>query len=109
MGSVRDIRTKLISIQLDKERHLKFDLNAFAELEDIYGDINAALEAIQKGSVKAIRAMLWAGLVHEDKSLKIEDVGAMIDMSNINEVVSIISDAISEAMPKEKEDEEKNE
>lgn len=100
MGNVRDIRAKLIPIQLDKERHLKFDLNAFAELEELYGDINTAFEAMQKGSIKAIRAMLWAGLIHEDKTLTVEQVGSMIDMSNINEVMSAIAQAISEAMPK---------
>jgi len=108
MGNVRDIRTKLIPIQLDKERHLKFDLNAFAELEDIYGDINNAFEAMQKGSIKAIRALLWAGLIHEDKTLTIEQVGSMIDMSNINEVVGAISKAISEALPQAGEQTEKN-
>ncbi|WP_026486808.1 hypothetical protein [Caldanaerobius polysaccharolyticus] len=100
MGNVRDIRTKLIPIQLDKERHLKFDLNAFAELEDLYGDINIAFEAMQKGSIKAIRAMLWAGLVHEDKTLTLEQVGEMVHLGNINEVMSAITRAINEAMPK---------
>ena len=108
MSNLRDIRTKLIPIQLDKERHLKFDLNAFAELEDIYGDINNAFEAMQKGSIKAIRAMLWAGLVHEDKTLTIEQVGSMIDMSNINDVISAISKAISEALPQTEGETEKN-
>ena len=105
MGNVRDIRAKLIPIQLDKERHLKFDLNAFAELEDIYGDINTAFEAMQKGSIKAIRAMLWAGLVHEDKSLTIEQVGEMVHLGNMNEVMGAITKAISEAMPEASETE----
>ncbi|KHO62672.1 hypothetical protein THYS13_07350 [Thermoanaerobacter sp. YS13] len=105
MGNVRDIRTKLIPIQLDKERHLKFDLNAFAELEEIYRDINIAFEAMQKGSIKAIRAMLWAGLVHEDKTLTLEKVGEMVHLGNINEVMNAITQAISEAMPKVDEDE----
>lgn len=108
MGNIRDIRAKLIPIQIDKKRHLKFDLNAFAELEELYGDINTAFEAIQKGSIKAIRAMLWAGLVHEDRSLTLEQVGSMIDMSNINEVVSAISKAISEALPQAGDETEKN-
>jgi len=108
MSNLQDIRAKLGTLQLDKERHLKFDLNAFAEFEDIYGDINTAFEAMQKGSVKAIRAMLWAGLVHEDKTLTIEQVGSMIDMSNINEVVGAISKAISEALPQTEGEAEKN-
>ncbi|WDU84207.1 hypothetical protein [Caloramator sp. Dgby_cultured_2] len=105
--SVNDIRVKMIPIQLDKERHLKFDLNAFAELEELYGDFQTAMDAMSKGSIKAIRAMLWAGLIHEDEKLTIKQVGSMIDMTNINEIVSAISKAISEAMPKV-DDEEKN-
>jgi hypothetical protein len=104
--SVNDIKAKLISIMLDKERHLKFDLNAFAELEEIYGDFQVAMNAMQNRSIKAIRAMLWAGLIHEDEKLTIKQVGSMIDMTNINKIVSAISKAISEAMPKV--DEEKN-
>lgn len=100
MSNLRDIRTKLIPVMLDRERHLKFDLNAFAELEDLYGDINTAFEAMQKGSIKAIRAMLWAGLVHEDKDLTLEKVGEMVHLGNVNEVMNAITQAISEAMPK---------
>lgn len=99
MSNLRDIRTKLIPIQLDKERHLKFDLNAFAELEELYGDINTAFEAMQKRSIKAIRAMLWCGLIHEDKSLTLEQVGEMVHLGNMNEVMNAITQAISEAMP----------
>jgi len=108
MSNVGDVRAKLIPIQLDKERHLKFDLNAFAELEDIYGDINTAFEAMQRGSIKAIRAMLWAGLVHEDKSLTIEQVGEMVHLGNMNEVMSAITKAINEAMPEAGDEAEKN-
>lgn len=97
---INDIRPKSITINLDKERHLKFDLNAFAELEEIYGDFETAMNEMTKGSVKAVRAILWAGLVHEDETLTIKQVGSMIDMSNISYVVEIISKAISEAMPK---------
>jgi hypothetical protein len=99
MSNLRDIRTKLIPIQLDKERHLKFDLNSFAELEELYGNINTAFEAMQKGSIKAIRAMLWCGLIHEDKSLTLEQVGKMVHLGNMNEVMNAITQAIYEAMP----------
>lgn len=103
--SVNDIKTKLIPIMLDKERHLKFDLNAFAELEELYGDFQVAMDAMTKGSIKAIRAMLWAGLIHEDENLTIKQVGSMIDMTNINEVMTSITKAINEAMPKVSETE----
>lgn len=96
---ISDIRPKVMTINLDKERHLKFDLNAFAELEEIYGDFETAMNEMSKGSIKAVRSILWAGLVHEDENLTIKQVGSMIDMSNIKEVMAVISKAISEAMP----------
>jgi hypothetical protein len=49
--------------------------------------------------------MLWAGLVHEDKSLTIEQVGEMVHLGNMNEVMGAITKAISEAMPEASETE----
>lgn len=103
MSNLHDVRTKPIKITLDKERTLRFDLNAFAELEDKFGDINEALTKLQSGSIKAIRALLWAALLHEDDTLTENDVGAMIGMNNISDVVEGISRAFDQATPESKE------
>lgn len=58
------------------------------------------------GSPKAIRALLWAGLIHEDKNLKIEDVGKFT--SNLTDVSFKILEALPRSMPENDEDEEKN-
>ena len=39
----KDIRQIGVVIELDKERHLVFDLNAFCDLEDRYGTIEKAM------------------------------------------------------------------
>jgi hypothetical protein len=99
MGNLGDIRIKSVSINLDKERNLLFDLNAFAELEDVYGEIDEALNAIGRGSIKAVRAVLFAGLVHEDESLTVKSVGKLVTLKNLQEVSAALTEAIKQAMP----------
>ncbi|MCI6925560.1 hypothetical protein [Butyricicoccus porcorum] len=95
MYDLSAIKPKKVPVMLSdcKQRHLLFDLNALAELEDVYGGHADALKEVQTGSFRAIRATLWAGLLHEDPNLTIKDVGAMIAVDGM----SIISDAIVDA------------
>jgi hypothetical protein len=94
-----NVKVKKIPVTLDKERNLVFDLNAFCELEDRFGSTKEAFAALDSGSMKAIRTMLWAGLVHEDESLTEKQVGSMISMNNIGDIANKIAEAMSEAMP----------
>ena len=80
-----------VKILLDKERKIKFTLNSLCELEDQAGIALSDLSEVK--SVKAIRAILWAGLIDEDPSLTIEQVGKLITLDKIQEV----SDSIREA------------
>ncbi|ERI10891.1 hypothetical protein [Aneurinibacillus aneurinilyticus] len=97
-----DVKVKRIPIVLDKERHLVFDLNAFCELEEKFGSTSAAFEVLQDGSMKGIRTMLWAGLVHEDESLTEKEVGKLVSFSNIQVLADKITEAMSEGMPEAK-------
>ncbi|OGI00471.1 MAG: hypothetical protein A2Y25_12030 [Candidatus Melainabacteria bacterium GWF2_37_15] len=101
MSNLSDIRQKKIPITLgEKTYHLHYDLNAFAELEEIYGSVEAAMNALCEGSVKAIINVLRAGLLHENEALTQKDIGKMFDLSNIKAVGELINQAITEAMPK---------
>ena len=102
--NLANVRNKGIDIVLDKPRKLKFDLNAFAELEETFGDVETAMAELEKGKIKALRAILWAGLVHEDAALTVTDVGSMIDMSNLEVVMEAINRGISGALPAIEED-----
>ncbi|MGF7046401.1 hypothetical protein J2T13_000877 [Paenibacillus sp. DS2015] len=73
-----DIREIKIPIMLDKGRTLIFDFNAFAEIDEMYGDYKKGLAALGTGSLKTVRAFLWAGLVHEDKDLTVEKLGSLL-------------------------------
>ncbi len=97
--ALQDIREIAVPITLDKPRTLRFDLNAFAELEEKFGSMDAAFQAMKKGSLKAARALLWAGLLHEDETLTEKGVGAMVGLQNIGGIMEIIADAMNRAMP----------
>jgi len=99
MSNVKDVRPKAIKLTLDKERTLMFDLNAFAELEEIYGSVDIALKAIEGGSMKAIRTLLWAGLLHEDDTLTAKQVGAMLSVSMLEDMTTQLLAAIDEVRP----------
>ena len=58
-------------------RSLKYDVNALADFEQETG-MGFALMMNQRASFGATRAMLWAGLKHEDRALTIEDVGELL-------------------------------
>jgi len=94
-----NVKEGLIPIQLDRERNLKFDLNAFIELEEKYGDIDTAFKDIEGGKMKAIRTVLWAGLVHEDESLTEKQVGALVTVSNLNEITDKLTEAVNVSLP----------
>ncbi|NSW92321.1 MAG: hypothetical protein HPY74_16915 [Firmicutes bacterium] len=86
---------RYISIELDKPRKLRFDLNALCELEDLF---NKPLQQILNdgvSDVKTIRAFIWAGLLHEDPELTIKDVGHMIDLTNILQAQEKITEALN--------------
>lgn len=100
MSNLADIRPKPVKITLDKERTLLFDLNAFACLEEEYGSIDEALDALAKGKVKALRAIVWAGLQHEDDSLTVKDVGKFLTLADLQRVAEAVNEALTQALPK---------
>jgi hypothetical protein len=102
---VSDVRVKPIPIKLDKERTLKYDLNAFAELEDRFGTIQKAFDELEKQKLKAVRAIVWAGLIHEDPKLTEQQVGSMLSFADLATILPAVTEAITAALPKVSEDE----
>lgn len=105
--SIADVRAKLVPIQLDKERHLKYDFNAFCEIEERLGSVDAAFDILQNFSIKGMRTLLWAGLIHEDDSLTEREVGAMVGFSGVEHLAKLITEALVGAMPEAKNQEPK--
>lgn len=95
-------------IRLDRTRIIRFNLNALAEFEDAMG--MSALKAMQKVqnedgsttvSFKLVRALLWAGLTHEDERLTLKKAGELFeaaDGTNLMEKITNVFPAIAIAL-----------
>lgn len=82
---------KMVTINLDKERHLYFTLNSLELIEDMTG---TSVDKIGENmNMKTLKALVFAGLVHEDKDLTVDEVGEMIGVDKIEEVSKAIGEA----------------
>lgn len=81
MSNVKDVRVKAVPIELEgKTFHLKYDLNAFADLEDKYGTIRNALDSL-------------GGKIEKD------DEGKVIMVDELDEDANVVMD--DEGKPKQ--------
>lgn len=102
MGNLNDIKNnKSLTIKLadGKDYELRFTLNAMAELEDRYGDVDKAFAAMDKGSFKAIRCVLWAGLQDQHPELTEQKVGSLIDMASMHEMMGQLNAGLAQDLP----------
>lgn len=115
MAGVKDIKgnAEIVTVSIGgKERTIKYDMNAFAELEKMYGSVDAAMESLSEGSISSIKKILWAGLIHDEvetfdeftgEPLKYKltpyQLGAMIGLGELNEVSGQLTKAMIAAMP----------
>lgn len=88
---------KLVAITLDKPRNLLFNMGAMSAYESQTGKSFLKIgETLSNLMVKDLQVLLWAGLLHEDKNLKLDMVGDMIgNISIINAVTSKIMEALT--------------
>jgi hypothetical protein len=109
---------KKVPITLDKPRTLLYDVNALIDLggilglnlmtaegwEALYGKVETPAPKTMddkpepvfvpaQPSFEKVRAILWAGLRHEDESLTVRQVGAMLDPANLAPVISAYTEA----------------
>jgi hypothetical protein len=69
-----------VDVELDGETHqLHYTLNSLAEIEERLGlnSIGEILDTLKALSMRTLRTLLWAGLIHEDASLTEHQVGEM--------------------------------
>ena len=92
-------KTVPIVLSDGKTRHLRFDFNALIALEETLGISIANLKDAMAGPgmLKAVRGILWAGLIHEDEALTLRVAGELIDAAKINEISAAVMDALSTA------------
>lgn len=77
----------------DKERTLAFPVMSLIKLKKEFGIQLSDLSDEKKAQdMEVILAVIYAGLIHEDKELDFEELGYMIDITDLPK----ISEALSE-------------
>lgn len=101
MSNVREVLPEKNTVNLDgKDYVLEFNMNTFAELELKYGSMEKALEAVDSGSMLALRKLLYEGLKYNDETLTEEKLGRMITLDKIPVISEAITKVMMNAMPK---------
>ncbi|MBV1817171.1 hypothetical protein HF847_00350 [Clostridium cochlearium] len=95
-----ELKNKGVKITLgNKEYNLKFNMNTFCELEEVYGDINKAFEDLQLMKVKAIRALIYSAIKVEDEKATLKSVGDLLSLKDLENLGILINEALSNSMP----------
>lgn len=89
-GSMKE---KNLKITLDKERTLKYTLNSLIKFEKLTG--RSVTEIGENMSMEVILALLYVGLIHEDKKLTIEKLGDMITLDKFFEINEVVTSAFT--------------
>lgn len=109
---MRNGEALLVPIELDRTRRLRFDMNALAVLEEhglnvfdeeTLSDLDKVIRSPSK-----IRLFVWAGLLHEDPELTLQEAGALIAGDSFLPAMNAVAAALDQAMPKAPADAEGN-
>lgn len=92
-----------ISVQLDKPRTLVISFNALCKAEEVTGQSFLVGEPAFS-SMRVMRALVWSGLLHEDPTLTLDQVGDMIEAAGADVILSQIMAAYMAAMPEPDEE-----
>jgi len=80
----------------------KYTVNSLCELEEAtqYKDINQLMAAVQTGSIGAIRAMVWAGLIWDKPELTMKEMGKLMgDLSGMQQFAEAVGKAFVASSP----------
>ena len=99
-----ELKNKGIKFMLgDKEHDLKFNMNTFCEIEEIYGDLNKFFDDLQDMKIKAIRALIYAAVKIDNEDATLKSVGDKLSIQDLERLGSAINEALSMAMPEANE------
>ena len=99
-----ELKNKGIKFMLgDKEHELKFNMNTFCEIEEIYGDLNKFFDDLQDMKIKAIRALIYAAVKIDNEDATLKSVGDKLSIQDLERLGSAINEALSQAMPEANE------
>lgn len=104
MAKVADVREKTPTIELDGKTYtLRYDFNTWADMEEQYGSMDAAMNALEsaedlKGKpATTIRFFLWVGMHQDIPELTLQDVGRLMKLENLSELTKGILEAVNQS------------
>ena len=90
---------KLVTIKLDKERHLRLTLKGMIEFGKLTGKNLLKGFKMEDLSLEDTAAMTWACLLHEDDELTYDNVLCMVDITNIVLVMDAVKKCLLQSLP----------
>lgn len=93
------MKNEMVPIELDKPRHLVYDMDAVYDLEKIYGSFTKAVRSVRIDAFDDTARLLYFGLRHEDSTMTEVAAGQLIDVTNRLLVIDRIIRAVSVSMP----------
>ncbi len=87
----------------DPRRVLVMDFNAFCEAEAITG-VSLMEGELAFKSLRVLRGLIWAGLLHEQPDITLKDAGLIINELGMEHCFNAVAEAIVIAMPHMEED-----
>ena len=94
---------ELVTITLDKERHLRLTLKGMIEFEKLTGKTLVKGFKFKDLTLADMAALIWACLIHEDKELTYDDVLDMIDTRNMILVNKAVVACVNQSFPESRE------
>ena len=89
----------------NEEYNYDLNLNAMVNFEEETGKSLINIDPEDNFSMKDIRALLWAG-INETAEISIEEVGAAINLDNIEKISEEIMAAFDDVLPEGEENTE---
>lgn len=91
--------SRSVLVTLDRERHLRYTINALADLEQHLGTGLGGVMLTGKVGIGFMRGFLWAGLKHEDARLSVERAGQLLqDYLDRGGDLASLANSMNEAM-----------
>lgn len=103
-----------ILVDLDRPRKLRFDANALVALEEVLGRTiqeiipTEADRAAREVGFREMRALLWAGLLHDDPQITLTEAGKLLDLDRMGDIMGKVNEAIAAAFPQPEGEPSKN-
>jgi len=110
MGKVADIKetTGKITLADGKEYVIGWQFRSLEALEEQYGDANLAIEAYERGSLKARKLVIWAALVPHNPEMTPEMVSSLLPLRGLTEIYTEVARVIMANSPEGAAGDEKN-